>query len=60
MRLLNRESGLTQREIGMMMGHSAGATVSRRPVYLTSVLETDREAAARFDGLQNRITNRKA
>ena len=60
MHLLAREGGLTQREIGAMIGHSDGATVSRRLACVTSALRTDPEAAARYDTLHKQITNRKA
>ncbi len=55
MRLLNRESGLKQREIRTMMGHSDGATVSRRLAYPTSTLAADPKVAARYDDIQGQI-----
>ncbi|MBT4821690.1 MAG: hypothetical protein HON70_38640, partial [Lentisphaerae bacterium] len=41
--LLHKESGLTQREIGQLLGHTDGSTVSRHLAHLRSDLTEDAE-----------------
>ena len=60
MRLVHEESALTQREIGRLIGHTDGATVSRCLSRLSSALAEGAEVAATYRRLRAAITNSKA
>lgn len=60
MRLLHEEAGLTQRDIGALVGHSDGGTVSRCLARLAATLAEDAEASARYAALRPGIADHKA
>ena len=60
MRLAHEECGLQQRQIGTLIGHTDGATVSRRLSWLASAGSESAELAQKYAALRSRITNRKA
>lgn len=59
-RLLHEAGGLSQREVGRLVGHCDGTTVSRCLSRLASVVAGDSEANERYQALRARITNSKA
>jgi len=58
-RLLHEAGGLSQREIGRLVGHSDGTTISRCLSRLASAPAGDSEAA-RYQALRARTANSKA
>lgn len=60
MRLLHEHGGLTQRQIGELIGHGDGASVSRRLSRLTEELKTNSYLVRRCNDLRSAITNDKA
>jgi len=60
MRLAHGESGLTQRQIGALIGHTDGAAVSRRLALLASRMTESPALDRKYTELRATLTNRKA